>query len=219
MDRTKAPLIIIKRQFHLLNEQIMNAYPDETGGFFAGKDDLILGIFPVQNRRDSAGGAATKFSISEDDIYFAQKFFKDNQLKIMGMYHSHPNGVPIPSEKDMSHLVGEAFGRYHLIVGITPHNALKRKFNVAKQEPAYKIRVGLFFCPSSRQKIAVPLKIVENSQIHQYMIGTEHGGMNPLMDEYLKLEEKISQMIINRKVSYEKRTSDDPARSSFNTDT
>lgn len=214
------PLIIIKRQFHILNEQIINGYPNETGGFFAGKNNIILGVFPIANRRDSASGAQTTFSINEDDIYFAQKFFKDNQLNIMGMYHSHPNGLPIPSAKDMTHLVGNAFGRHHMIIAIKPHNQLKKKFNVSRNEPAYQIRLGLYYCPSHREKIPIELKIIENNRINEYLLTAGEGNLadNKTLSEYLKLEEKIAQLITQGKINYKKEIHQTPVNS-FNIDT
>ncbi|HAR62952.1 MAG: hypothetical protein DKM50_04015 [Candidatus Margulisiibacteriota bacterium] len=213
-------LILIKRQFKLMNQQVVENYPSETGGFFGGLDNVILGIFPLANKYTGLKAKDT-FSITEDDIYFAQKFFKDAKLQIMGMYHSHPNGAPAPSDQDMTHLVGDKFGRHHLIVSIKPHNLLKQKFNVSKNEPAYQIRVGLYYCPSHKQKIPIELKIVEDSAVHHYINGNNSSDLasNTVIQDYFKLEERISQMIQTGRVDYEKEDSFRLSSSNFNIDT
>ena len=43
-----------------------------------------------------------RFSISPDVILQVQKNARNLSLNIIGVYHSHPNGIPIPSEFDRS---------------------------------------------------------------------------------------------------------------------
>lgn len=213
-------LIIIKRQFKLINQQVVDNFPHETGGFFGGKDNLILGVCPIANI-NSGEKAKNNFSMTEDDIYYAQSFFKANGMQIMGMYHSHPNGAPMPSAKDMTHLVGDKFGRHHLIVAIKEHTTMRKKFRVHKEEPAFQIRLGLYYCPSHLQKITRKLKIIEDSHIKSYLAtsGSQSSKQNNnFYQEYMNLEEKIFQMVKKGKIDYKKEEAGQFSRSNFNID-
>lgn len=209
-------LVIIKRQFKIINQQIVDNYPYETGGFFGGKGNMILGVYPIANMNYGSEAKKT-FSISEDDIYYAQRFFKDNNLNIIGMYHSHPNGAAMPSKQDMVHLVGDKFGRHHLIVSIKKHNLLKKKFNVPKDDPAFQVGVGLWYCPSHKEKIQINLKIIENSHIGYY--SEQNNISQDFFEEYLRLEEKIYQMIKNGKINYKKEDAHALSKSEFEINT
>ena len=43
--------IITERQYSIIMKQAQACYPQETGGFLGGRENTILGILPIPNKR------------------------------------------------------------------------------------------------------------------------------------------------------------------------
>jgi proteasome lid subunit RPN8/RPN11 len=80
----------------------INTFPDECCGFLIGTDDekdrSIEEIIIVDNAKD--GDKRRRFEISPKDYMKAERYADDKNLKLIGIYHSHPNHPSIPSEHD-----------------------------------------------------------------------------------------------------------------------
>lgn len=93
-----------------LNEQILEAlkhdafhsFPDECCGFILGEEKgeerVIEHIIVVNNCKE--GDKRRRFEISPSDYLNAEQFADENQLQLLGVYHSHPNHPSVPSEHD-----------------------------------------------------------------------------------------------------------------------
>jgi len=88
-----------------LNEMLQDAlqtFPDECCGFFFGKETderrIILKSLVVNNSKE--GDKRRRFEISPKDYLNAERFADENELQLLGVYHSHPNHPAIPSEHD-----------------------------------------------------------------------------------------------------------------------
>lgn len=86
----------------LLNDAIA-AFPDECCGFLFGQEDArgfraITEIQVVNNAKE--GDKRRRFAIAPLDYIKAEQYAEDNQLQLLGVYHSHPNHPAIPSEHD-----------------------------------------------------------------------------------------------------------------------
>ncbi len=93
-----------------LNEQLLDAlkndafhsFPDECCGFMLGKENgeerVIEQIIVVNNCKE--GDKRRRFEISPSDYLNAERYADENQLQLLGVYHSHPNHPSIPSEHD-----------------------------------------------------------------------------------------------------------------------
>jgi len=67
-------------------------YPHECCGALLGRDDEareILGLFPLINRRDDS--PQNRFSVTAQDVLDAEKFARQQELDVVGWYHSHPD--------------------------------------------------------------------------------------------------------------------------------
>jgi proteasome lid subunit RPN8/RPN11 len=77
-------------------------YPDECCGFLYGKEKSdgreIVKILEVNNSK--SGDKKRRFEISARDYMTAEKFASENEVLLLGIYHSHPNHPAIPSEHD-----------------------------------------------------------------------------------------------------------------------
>jgi proteasome lid subunit RPN8/RPN11 len=83
-------------------EDAVNTFPDECCGFLFGmeKDDsrVITAIQVVDNSK--AGDKTRRFEISPQDYLKGERYALENNLALLGVYHSHPNHPAIPSEHD-----------------------------------------------------------------------------------------------------------------------
>lgn len=78
-------------------------YPNECCGFFFGdevKDRKVIFSYEVNNAKE--GDKRRRFEISTDDYRKAEKFALEQELDLLGVYHSHPDHPAEPSEHDRS---------------------------------------------------------------------------------------------------------------------
>jgi proteasome lid subunit RPN8/RPN11 len=91
--------------------QAQACYPQESGGFLGGRENTILGVLPIPNKH--LYDRTETFAFAESDIETAYNFLVKHRLEYMGVYHSHPRGIPYPSEQDLAHNQ-----KYLFIVGL-----------------------------------------------------------------------------------------------------
>ncbi len=85
-------------------------YPHECCGALLGREELIdgrnnvreiLGLYPLVNRRDDS--PRNRFSVTSEDVRAAEKAGREQDLEVVGWYHSHPDHPARPSEFDREH--------------------------------------------------------------------------------------------------------------------
>jgi proteasome lid subunit RPN8/RPN11 len=85
-------------------------YPHECCGALLGhdaeaRDDTpgreVLGLHALVNRRDDS--PRNRFSVAADDVRDAEKVAREQNLDVIGWYHSHPDHPARPSEFDREH--------------------------------------------------------------------------------------------------------------------
>jgi proteasome lid subunit RPN8/RPN11 len=81
----------------------IQAFPDECCGFLFGEEDSegnrsITDIQIVNNAKE--GDKRRRFVIAPLDYMRAEQYAEENNLLLLGVYHSHPNHPAIPSEHD-----------------------------------------------------------------------------------------------------------------------
>jgi len=88
----------------LMIEDAEKAHPDECCGFFFGEENaetrLVQVAMPITNSKD--GDKRRRFQISPLDYMKAERYADDNNLSLLGVYHSHPEHPAQPSEHDRS---------------------------------------------------------------------------------------------------------------------
>jgi len=92
-------------------KQAQACYPQESGGFLGGRENTILGVLPVPNQ--FLYDRTETFGLTSSDLDRAHKFLVKHKLEYLGIYHSHPKGIPYPSEQDLAHNQ-----KYLFIVGL-----------------------------------------------------------------------------------------------------
>lgn len=100
-------------------------YPFECCGFLLGNFDyggIVRGVRPAANQNRER---TDRFLISAEEFAAAQFAADDAGWDIIGIYHSHPDWPPIPSQTDMENAWEEVF---YLITSV--HDRLPLNTNV-----------------------------------------------------------------------------------------
>ncbi len=93
-------LILTKAQRQLLSTEAINKKPNESCALLFGKKDndkiTISEIYPAENIEKSS----INFTISNEQLIQGYKIAEDKGLEVIGIFHSHPDSEPYPSETD-----------------------------------------------------------------------------------------------------------------------
>lgn len=100
----------------------LKTFPDECCGFLYGTEQpdgsrIITKILEVNNSK--TGDKKRRFEIAGKDYMLAEKFALENNIFLLGIYHSHPNHPAIPSEHDR--VAALPYFSY-VILSVTPGN-------------------------------------------------------------------------------------------------
>lgn len=83
-------------------EDSVKTFPDECCGFLLGHEKkenrTVEKIIVVTNVKE--GDKRRRFKISAADYLRAEQYADENNLILLGVYHSHPNHPSAPSEHD-----------------------------------------------------------------------------------------------------------------------
>ena len=93
-------LILTKAQKQILVNHSISEKPNESCAILFGKEiaqnSLVQKIFLTDNKEKSP----VNFTISAEQILEADRIEKESSMKIIGIFHSHPNSQAFPSETD-----------------------------------------------------------------------------------------------------------------------
>lgn len=96
----------------MIQAEAEKAYPAECCGLLVGRDDGaaivdVTEVVPTENHADDPH----RFLIDPQVQFDWMRTLRGTDRRIVGHYHSHPNGQPQPSEYDgeMAHEVGQVW--------------------------------------------------------------------------------------------------------------
>ncbi len=108
---SEAPELCISKQLaEGIRRHGAETYPHECCGALLGRDPAfgaserpreVLALFSLVNRRDDS--PRNRFSVSAEDVLAAEKAAREQNLDLIGWYHSHPDHPARPSEYDREH--------------------------------------------------------------------------------------------------------------------
>jgi proteasome lid subunit RPN8/RPN11 len=104
-------LIINAAQLQIIDRHVETTYPEECCGILLGKIDgltkTVIEVIPTINVWEGFElvdeinrTKHSRYTISPQDIFQAQKRGRDLQFEIIGFFHSHPDRLAIPSACD-----------------------------------------------------------------------------------------------------------------------
>jgi proteasome lid subunit RPN8/RPN11 len=91
-------LWLTDEQARAIVEHARSEQPREACGLLAGTDHRVLQVLPLPN---SAADPIHHFRIDDHALIQTLYRIEQNGLSLLGIYHSHPNGDPIPSTVDI----------------------------------------------------------------------------------------------------------------------
>lgn len=99
------PLIEVnKKAFTQMKKDAENSFPNECCGFFFGKEEngkrAVYQSTEVINSKE--GDQRRRFEISTFDYMKAEQYALENDLDLLGVYHSHPQHPAIASKHDLA---------------------------------------------------------------------------------------------------------------------
>ena len=98
--------------------QAIAGVPLEQCGLLIGDGDRVVRAHPAGN----ADRSPTRYTIEPADHFAALRTARADGLAVIGAWHSHPAGPPVPSATDLAE--GNP-GFLYLIVGLAPSPAVR----------------------------------------------------------------------------------------------
>jgi len=187
---------ITERQYNIIMKQAQSCYPNETGGILGGHGDTILGVLPIVNK--VLKNQTEVFGITTEDIERAYHFLVKHNLEYLGLYHTHPHGIPFPSAQDLAH-----HQKYLFIVG------LQDRYN--PELYAWKVDQGKVYAEN--------IKIISDIGVTVIDVATGKPKLSENVDreELDKLAEIIENLILGKEPEYQKQGPINWDASSFST--
>jgi len=93
MDKLKLPNQIAQQ----INQYFIEHLPEEACGILAGKNEVVTHNIPITNQAHSP----VRYYMEPIELFNALEFIDKEQLSLLAIYHSHPNGPENPSETDI----------------------------------------------------------------------------------------------------------------------
>lgn len=119
----------------------VHAFPDECCGFLFGReaeDRVITTITVVNNAKQ--GDKRRRFEIAPADYLAAERFAEENNLLLLGVYHSHPNHPAIPSEHDR--VAAQPYFSYIILSVMDGQHADTRSWRLNEQQQFTEELIG-----------------------------------------------------------------------------
>jgi [CysO sulfur-carrier protein]-S-L-cysteine hydrolase len=98
-------VVLPKQLYHSLMGELNKELPNEACGLISGIANRCMTLWPMKNIEPSP----YSFAMDVDEQETAVKNMKAKKEAFVGIYHSHPYGVPVPSRDDVAFASHEAY--------------------------------------------------------------------------------------------------------------
>jgi proteasome lid subunit RPN8/RPN11 len=115
---------ITDAQLKQIYRHAQETYPDECCGFLLGNFDDGGLVHQVKRATNQNTDRTDRFIISPEEFAQTQFVADDAGLDIIGIYHSHPDWPPIPSQTDLESAWEDV---YYLITSVLAANSLPNR--------------------------------------------------------------------------------------------
>lgn len=99
----------LKPQLHLsprlqavIQDAAAAAYPNECCGLLVGEGDDVVTVTDVVPAANTADDPRRAFAIDPQDQFNLLRATRDTPRRVIGHYHSHPDGSSAPSRHDLA---------------------------------------------------------------------------------------------------------------------
>ncbi len=123
-------LRIPRRLLDDLDGHALSSYPEECCGAFLGRPESgqagrvrkVSAFWPARNVY--SGSRAKGYTIAPEELLRVYELARQQGQEVLGYYHSHPDGVAVPSARDHAEA---ASGVSYLIVAVSDREVLERR--------------------------------------------------------------------------------------------
>ena len=122
---------MIRIKSDVLNQIIEHAKydaPVEACGYLGGNDDLVVKVFPMTN----ADNSPEHFSFKPEEQFKVMKQARNEGLKLIAVYHSHPATPARPSDEDIRLAYDSEIS--YVIVSLSETEPVVKSFRIKKNE-------------------------------------------------------------------------------------
>ncbi len=116
-------VIISPKHLLQIEQYCLEQLPNEACGYLGGVGDTISTIIPMANSCHST----TEFAFEPTEQFDAIRDLRSQNISIIGVFHSHPNGKPKLSSKDIVHAEDKMI---QMIVAINSSECTSKCFKV-----------------------------------------------------------------------------------------
>jgi proteasome lid subunit RPN8/RPN11 len=89
-----------------INAHGAQSYPFEGCGLLLGRmeagDNVVEGLYPAENRWPLEEEKPIRFLITPEEMMRAEVAAANQGLDVIGIFHSHPDDVPVASPRDLA---------------------------------------------------------------------------------------------------------------------
>ncbi len=121
-------IIIPNRIFDEMLSHCRAGFPNEACGILAGRGNEVSGIYKMSNKENSP----VSYFMEPAEQFKAMKDMREKNLKMLGIFHSHPSTQAYPSPKDVDLAFYEE--TVYVIVSLANEERVVRGFNIIGKE-------------------------------------------------------------------------------------
>ena len=89
-----------------IREHGVRDYPYECCGLLLGRygadGKVVKETYPISNAREESA-KRNRFLIEPHELLRGEQYARNNDLEVVGFYHSHPDSPAVPSQYDLEH--------------------------------------------------------------------------------------------------------------------
>jgi len=114
-------IVFKKGVLNVIFKRCVDGYPYETAGLMLGSldDRVVVDSMPTSNVHED--NRRVRYRIDPIEYYRVEKYAAARGLEVVGVYHSHPDVAPRPSQYDLEYALP---GWSYLIVSVTEGRVL-----------------------------------------------------------------------------------------------
>ncbi len=91
-----------RKALTVLRRVVVAAAPEEACGLLLGPRWTVIRLWPCTNVWTPAEERRRRFAIDPREQLLAQKWARQRGWQVLGSFHSHPQGDPVPSATDLA---------------------------------------------------------------------------------------------------------------------
>ena len=110
--------------------------PNESCGLIAGRENETVKVFPIDNILQSP----VRYEMDPKQQIKALIEIEEEDLDLLAIYHSHPNGPPIPSQTDIAEAMYP--DSVYLIFSPGPNDWISRGF-IINQKDVREVQINI----------------------------------------------------------------------------